>query len=65
MFGMELRLPIDAKRAGVAADLDLNKGKEKQPFRSSSAALIMASRTANTKIRCEQTTAFELVKLFQ
>ena len=22
MFGMELRLPIDAKRAGVAADLD-------------------------------------------
>ena len=43
----------------------LNKGKEKQPFRSNSAAFIMASRTAYTKIRCEQTTAFELVKLLQ
>ena len=43
----------------------LNKGKEKQPFRSNSAAFIIASRTVYARIRCEQTTAFELLKLLQ
>ena len=43
----------------------LNKGTEKQPFRSNSAAFIIASRTVYARIRCEQTTAFELLKLLQ
>ena len=43
----------------------LNKGREKQPFRSNSAAFIIASRTVYARIRCEQTTAFELLKLLQ
>ena len=43
----------------------LNKGKEKQPFRSNSAAFIIASRTVYARIRCEQTTAFELLKLLR
>ena len=43
----------------------LNKGKEKQPFRSNPAAFIIASRTVYARIRCEQTTAFELLKLLQ
>ena len=43
----------------------LNKGKEKQLFRSNSAAFIIASRTVYARIRCEQTTAFELFKLLQ
>ena len=43
----------------------LNKGKEKQPFRSNSAAFIIASRTVYARIRCEQTIAFELLKLLQ
>ena len=41
----------------------INKGKEKQPFRSNSAAFIMASRTVCARIKCEQTTTFELLKL--
>ena len=43
----------------------LSKGKEKQPFRSNSAACIIASHTVYAIIKCEQTTAFELLKLFQ
>ena len=43
----------------------LNKGKEKQPFRSNSAAFIFTSRTVKARIRCEQITAFELLKLLQ
>ena len=43
----------------------LSKGKEKQPFRSNSAAFIIASRQVYARIKCEQTTAFELLKLFQ
>ena len=47
----------------------LNKGKKKnkktQPFRSNSTAFITASRTVYAGIRCEQTTAFELLKLLQ
>ena len=43
----------------------LNKGKEKQPFRSNSAAFIIASRSVYARIWCEQTTAFELLKLLQ
>ena len=46
----------------------LNKGKKKkktQPFRSNSTAFIIASRTVYVRIRCEQTTAFELLKLLQ
>ena len=44
----------------------LNKGKRKnQPFRSNSTAFIIASRTVYARIRCEQTTAFELLKLLQ
>ena len=43
----------------------LNKGKEKQPFRFNSAAFIIGSRTVYARIRCEQTTAFELLKLLQ
>ena len=39
----------------------LNKGKEKQPFRSNSAAFIIASRT----VCARQTTAFELLKFLQ
>ena len=38
---------------------------EKQPFRSNSAACILPSRTVYAIIKCEQTTAFELLKLFQ
>ena len=41
----------------------LNRGEEKQPFRSNPAAFIIASRTVYARIRCEQTTAFELLKL--
>ena len=41
----------------------LNKGKEKQPFRSNPAAFIRASRAVYARIRCEQTTAFEHLKL--
>ena len=37
----------------------LNKGKEKQPFRSNSAAFIRASRTIYAIIKCEK-----LLKLF-
>ena len=40
----------------------LDKGEEKQPFRSNSAASNIASRTVYARIRCEQTTAFELLK---
>ena len=40
----------------------LTKGKEKQPFRSNPAAFIIGSRTY-ARIRCEQTTAFEQLKL--
>ena len=43
----------------------LNKGKKKQPFRSNSTAFIIASRTVYLRVRCEQTTAFELSKLLQ
>ena len=43
----------------------LNKGREKQPFRSNSATFIIASRTVYARIRCEQITAFELLKLLQ
>ena len=45
----------------------LNKGKKKknQPFRSNSTAFITASRTVYARIRCEQTTEFELLKLLQ
>ena len=44
----------------------LNKGKRKnQPFRSNSTAFIIASRTVYVRIRCEQTTAFELLKLLR
>ena len=43
----------------------LNTGKKKQPFRSNSTAFIIASRTVYAGIRCEQTTAFELLKLLQ
>ena len=41
----------------------LNNGKEKQRFRSNPAAFIIASRTVYARIRCEQTTAFERLKL--
>ena len=41
----------------------LNKGKEKQPFRSNSAAFIIASRTVYARIRCEQTTEVVTVDL--
>ena len=46
----------------------LNKGKKKkqqQSSRSNSTAFIIASRTVYARIRCEQTTAFELLKLLQ
>ena len=39
----------------------LHKGKEKQPFRSNSAAFIITSRT----VYARQTTAFELLKFLQ
>ena len=39
--------------------------KEKQPFRSNSAAFIKASRAVYARIECEQTTAFELLKMLQ
>ena len=41
------------------------KVKKNQPFRSNSTAFIIASRTVNARIRFEQTTAFELLKLLQ
>ena len=40
----------------------LSKDKDKQPFRSNFAA---ASRTVYARIKCEETTAFELLKLLQ
>ena len=43
----------------------LSKGKEKQSFRSNSAVCIIASRPVYAIMKCEQTTAFELLKLFQ
>ena len=43
----------------------INKGKEKQPFRSNSAAFIIASRTVYARIKCQQTTKFKLLKLLQ
>ena len=43
----------------------LHKGTEKQPFRSNYAAFIIASRTVYARIRCEQITAFVLLKLLQ
>ena len=49
----------------------LNKGKKKrnkkkkQPFHSNSTAFIIASHTVYARIRCEQTTTFELLKLLQ
>ena len=39
-----------------------NKQK-KQPFRSNSTAFLIASRNVYARIRCEQTTAFELLRL--
>ena len=39
--------------------------KKSQPFSSNSTAFIIASRTVYAKIRCEKTTAFELLKLSQ
>ena len=41
------------------------KKQQQQPFRSNSTAFILASRTVYASIRCEQTTAFELLKLLQ
>ena len=41
----------------------LNKDKEKQPFRSISAAFIIAGRTVYVGIKYKQATAFELFKL--
>ena len=43
----------------------INKGKEKQPFRSNSAAFIIAGRTIYTRIKCKQSTTFEPLKLLQ
>ena len=43
----------------------LIKDKEKQPFRFNSSAFIIASRALYARIKCEQTTVFELLKLFQ
>ena len=46
----------------------LNKGKKRkqqQPFRSNSTAFIIVSRTVYARIRCEQITAFKLLKLLQ
>ena len=43
----------------------INKGKEKQPFRSNYAAFIIASRTVYARIKCQQTTKFKLLKLLQ
>ena len=37
-----------------------NKQKNKQPFHSNSTAFIIVSHTVDARIRCEQTTAFEL-----
>ena len=39
--------------------------RKNQPFRSNSTAFILATRTVYARIRCEQTTAFELLKLLQ
>ena len=41
------------------------KAKKHQPFRSNSVAFIITSRTVYARIRCEQTTAFEPLKLLQ
>ena len=41
----------------------LSNDKDKQLFRSNSTAFIIASRTVYARMKCEQTTEFELLKL--
>ena len=43
----------------------LSNDNDKHLFRSNSAAFIIASRTVYARMKCEQTTEFELLKLLQ
>ena len=47
------------------SSIKVKQQTKKQPFRSNSTAFIIASLTVYARIRCEQTTAFELLKLLQ
>ena len=51
--------------SSITTQHSLIKGKEKQSFRSNSAAFIIASRTVYARTKFKQTTAFELSKLLQ